>query len=75
MGNPSSKPIENIAHRFLTQTLKRIAAETERTADRVAARYRGLLDRKRYFRYNVEQGLQGVELEKCWWRDWLVSLQ
>ena len=63
-GNPGSTPIRDGAKDFLTQTLKDIATETGRTAAKSAARHRGLLDKKRYFRYNVEQGLQAVGLEE-----------
>ena len=63
-GNPGSAIVQDGAKEFLTQTLKEIATETERTAAKSSARHRGLLDRKRYFRYNVEQGLQDVGLEE-----------
>lgn len=63
-GNPGSAPVEEGAKDFLSKTLKDIATETERTATTSAARHRGLLDKKRYFRYNVEQGLQTVGLEE-----------
>jgi len=63
-GNPGSLPIKDGAGKFLIETLKGIATETERTATKSAARHRGLLDRKQYFRFNVEQGLQNVGLEE-----------
>ena len=45
-------------------TLKSIATESEITAADSLSQHRGLLDRERYFRYNVEQGLQGVGLQE-----------
>ena len=63
-GNPGSTVVQDGAKGFLTQTLKEIATETERTAAKSLARHRGLLDKMRYFRYNVEQGLQEVGLEE-----------
>lgn len=63
-GNPGSSPIKNDVKNFLTQTLKDIATETERTTAKSLARHRGLLDKRRYFRFNVEQGLQSIGLEE-----------
>ena len=61
-GNPGTTPIKNGLAGFLTDTLKDIATNTESIANEFAARNRGLLDTKRYFRYNVSQGLQSVGL-------------
>jgi predicted acylesterase/phospholipase RssA len=61
-GNPGLDTIKKGAKPFLIKTLKNIATETERTAEDFAKQHRGLLDEERYFRYNVEQGLQGVGL-------------
>jgi predicted acylesterase/phospholipase RssA len=63
-GVPGSVAIKDDAKGFLTKSLKEIATETQRTAEKFASRHRGLLDQKRYFRYNVEQGLQTVGLEE-----------
>ena len=63
-GNPGSAVVQDGAIKFLTQTLKGIVTETEHTAEKSLARHRGLLDKMRYFRYNVEQGLQDVGLEE-----------
>ena len=63
-GNPGSASVQEGAKDFLTKTLKDIATETERTAVNSESQYRGLLDQKRYFRFNVEQGLQAVGLEE-----------
>lgn len=50
--------------KFLAETLVSIATETEATAEKFAQRWRHHYDEKRYFRFNVEQGLQGVGLEE-----------
>ena len=63
-GNPGSKAFQDSAIKFATQDLKDITTETESTATRSLAQHRGLLVQKRYFRYNVEQGLQDVGLEE-----------
>lgn len=61
-GNPGKNPIEDTVWKFLSETLVEIATETERTAVRFAARWKGHLDNKRYFRFNVQQGLQHIGL-------------
>lgn len=61
-GNPGKKAIDDNLVKFLSETLVRIATETEETAKRFVGRWRQHYDSKRYFRFNVEQGLQGVGL-------------
>lgn len=61
-GNPGKKAIEDGTVRFLSKTLVGIATETEKTADRFIARWRQHFDERRYFRFNVHQGLQGIGL-------------
>lgn len=61
-GNPGRKAIEDRLFSFLSKTLVGIATETEDTETRFIARWREHLDQKRYFRLNVEQGLQDVGL-------------
>ncbi|RDW71025.1 hypothetical protein BP6252_07588 [Coleophoma cylindrospora] len=63
-GNPGKKPLENGAWKFLSKSLKEIVIETEKTAETFKARWRGPFDRKRYFRFNVEQGLQDIGLQE-----------
>ncbi len=63
-GNPGLEPIGNSGWKGLTDTMIKIATQTERTAEVFEARQRGLYDRKQYFHFNVEQGLQGVGLEE-----------
>lgn len=64
-GNPGKKAIEDNIIKLAAGTLKAIATETEKTAERFAARWRQHLDEKRYFRFNVHQGLQDVGLAEC----------
>ncbi|KAF2149315.1 phospholipase, patatin family protein [Myriangium duriaei CBS 260.36] len=61
-GNPGSQPFSNIMSEYLNKDLFDLVAETERTEKSCAARWAELLDDKRYFRFNVEQGLQDVGL-------------
>ncbi|KAK5301403.1 hypothetical protein LTR99_006370 [Exophiala xenobiotica] len=61
-GNPGKKAIEDELLKFLTKTLIQIARETEETAKRFVARWRQHYDQSKYFRLNVEQGLQDVGL-------------
>lgn len=63
-GHPGKKPIEDNAANFLARTLVDIATETESTADRFINLWRQQHEKKRYFRFNVHQGLQGVGLEE-----------
>lgn len=61
-GNPGKKAIEDNISKFLSKTLVAIVTETENTAKRSIARWRQFYDRGRYFRFNVDQGLQEVGL-------------
>jgi hypothetical protein len=63
-GNPGIKPIAEGALKFFSETLVYIATQTEATAKIFAERHRLLYESKRLFRFNVEQGLQGVGLEE-----------
>lgn len=63
-GNPGRKPIEDKVLRFFQETLVRISTETEYSAKKFIARWRGLYDEGRYFRFNVDQGLQDVILHE-----------
>ena len=63
-GNPGTKPIAEGAFKFFSETLVNIATQTEETAKVFIDRHRYLYERKRYFRFNVEQGLQSVGLEE-----------
>ena len=61
-GNPGRKAIEDNMLKFLSKTLVGLVTETERTEKRMIARWARLFAEKRYFRLNVEQGLQDVGL-------------
>ena len=63
-GNPGISPVEDSALKMFSGTLKGIATETERTAKRFAKMQQALEKQERYFRFNVEQGLQNVGLEE-----------
>jgi len=63
-GNPGRKPIAEGALKFFSETLVGIATQTEDTAKVFVERHRFLYEAKRYFRFNVQQGLQGVGLEE-----------
>jgi hypothetical protein len=61
-GHPGKKAIEDKMIKFLSKTLVAISTETERTADKFVSRWRHHFDKNRYFRFNVQQGLQDVGL-------------
>lgn len=61
-GNPGRRAIEDNLLKFLSKTLVEITTETEETAKKFLGRWREYYDQKRYFRLNVEQGLQNVGL-------------
>lgn len=61
-GNPGREAINDNAFKFLSKTLARMVTETEETEKRFIARWAKHFDEKRYFRFNVDQGLQGVGL-------------
>ncbi|KAH8645396.1 acyl transferase/acyl hydrolase/lysophospholipase [Xylariales sp. PMI_506] len=61
-GNPGRKAFEDSMAGFLTETLVKIATETENSEKRFVGRWAEHFDQKRYFRFNVEQGLQQIGL-------------
>ncbi|CAG8397747.1 unnamed protein product [Penicillium salamii] len=61
-GNPGKKAMEDNLLKFVSKTLPELATQTEQTEKRFIAKWRQHYDSKRYFRCNVEQGLQGVGL-------------
>lgn len=63
-GNPGKKAFEDSMAKFLSETVVQIATETENTERKFIARYAKQLDEKRYFRLNVEQGLQNIGLDE-----------
>ena len=65
-GNPGVKPLNEKSWKFLSETLVKIATDTEQKAAQFEHVHRTLLklSDKRYYRFNVEQGLQDVGLEE-----------
>lgn len=61
-GNPGKEPFENNMLKSLSKTLAGIATGTENTERKFIARWAQDFDQKRYFRFNVDQGLQEVGL-------------
>ncbi|XXH05415.1 hypothetical protein Hte_011841 [Hypoxylon texense] len=60
-GDPGKKPVGDDLKKVF-DTLKYIATETETTAAEFLSSWRAHYDQRRYFRFNVPQGLQGVGL-------------
>jgi predicted acylesterase/phospholipase RssA len=63
-GNPGIKAFEDSIFKFLGQTVVGIATETEETEKKFIARWRKHFDENRYFRFNVDQGLQSIGLDE-----------
>jgi hypothetical protein len=63
-GNPGKKAFEESMAGFLSETVVQIATETEKTEKKFVAKWAKHLDEKRYFRFNVDQGLQGIGLDE-----------
>jgi hypothetical protein len=61
-GHPSKKALEDNIVKFLSKSLVGIATETEEMERKFIARWAKHYDEKRYFRFNVNQGLQDVGL-------------
>ena len=61
-GNPGTISVADRVDEFISETLVRIATETEKTAALFIKRWSGHYDDGRFFRFNVEQGLQNVGL-------------
>jgi hypothetical protein len=61
-GHLGKKAIEDNVLKFLSGTLVDMASQTENTEKKFIAKWRQHFDEKRYFRFNVDQGLQDVGL-------------
>lgn len=61
-GNLGKRAIEDNIFKFLSKTLVDIATETEETEEKFIDRWAEHFEGKRYFRLNVEDGLQDVGL-------------
>lgn len=58
-GNPGINPVSDRAWKFVSESIVKVATETTETEEMFSSRWRGYLD-TRYFRFNVEQGLQNL---------------
>lgn len=63
-GDPGQKPLDDNIFQFMTKTLVRMATKPEGTERRFIARWTREFAEKRYFRFNVEHGLQDVRLNE-----------
>ncbi|KAF2223866.1 phospholipase, patatin family protein [Elsinoe ampelina] len=63
-GNPGKQAFRDGLLKFLTETMVQIATETDNTERKFIARWAKQYDERRYFRFNVEQGLQGISLDE-----------
>ncbi|PVH75932.1 FabD/lysophospholipase-like protein, partial [Cadophora sp. DSE1049] len=63
-GNPGIKAFQESLVEFLGQTVVSIATETEETQKRFIAKWRKHYGENRYFRFNVDQGLQSIGLDE-----------
>lgn len=63
-GNPGIQAFEESVFKFLGQTVVGIATETEETEKKFIAKWRKHFDENRYFRFNVDQGLQTIGLDE-----------
>ncbi|KAG9235350.1 acyl transferase/acyl hydrolase/lysophospholipase [Amylocarpus encephaloides] len=63
-GNPGIEGFKGSIFKFLSQTVVGIATETEETEKRFIVKWRKHFDENRYFRFNVDQGLQSVGLDE-----------
>ncbi|KAF4215069.1 hypothetical protein CNMCM8980_008758 [Aspergillus fumigatiaffinis] len=63
-GNPGKKAFEDGMIKFLSQTVVQIATETEATEKKFIERWAKHFDKNRYFRFNVDQGLQDIGLDE-----------
>jgi hypothetical protein len=59
-GHPGKKALEDSMLGFLSKTLDGIVTETEETKRKFVARWAKHLSEGRFFRFNVDQGLQNV---------------
>ncbi|KAJ5970810.1 FabD/lysophospholipase-like protein [Penicillium vulpinum] len=61
-GHPGKKAMEDNLFKFASKTLPALITQTEHTEKRFIAKWRQHYDNKRYFRFNVDQGLQDAGL-------------
>lgn len=63
-GNPGKKAFKNSVIKFLGETMVEIATETTNTEKKFIARWAKHFDERRYFRFDVDQGLQDIGLDE-----------
>jgi hypothetical protein len=63
-GNPGKKPFEDSIFKFLGKIVVQIATETENTEKKFITRWAKHSNKKGYFQFNVNQGLQEIGLEE-----------
>lgn len=63
-GSPGKKAFDDSMIKFLSQTVVDIATETENIEKKFIARWAKHFDENRYFRFNVDQGLQNIGLDE-----------
>lgn len=63
-GIPSKEAFEDSMVKFLSKIVVEIATETESMEKKFIARWAKHFDEKRYFRFNVDQGLQSIGLDE-----------
>jgi len=63
-GNPGNNSFEDSTIKFLHQAVVEITIETGNTENKFMARWAKNFDKRRYFRFNVEQGSQDIGLDK-----------
>jgi hypothetical protein len=61
-GHPGKRVNKDNIFKFFSRTLVGISTKTEETERKFITRWAGHFDEKRFFRFNVEQGLQDVGL-------------
>ncbi|KAF2501496.1 FabD/lysophospholipase-like protein [Lophium mytilinum] len=61
-GHPGTRSVSDKGLKNLVQTLQKEATETENTNQQFLGRWRDYVEKDRCFRFNVEHGLENVEL-------------
>ena len=63
-GHPGNKSVNDRVDKFLMETLRDIATETETTARKSENKWAQQMENETYFRFNVDHGLDDVGLEE-----------
>ncbi|KAI9688258.1 MAG: hypothetical protein M1822_001764 [Bathelium mastoideum] len=73
-GHPGKKALKKTVWGFLTKSLVGIATQTEETERKMIERWAQQYDEKRFFRFNVDQGLQDVDLAEYKKQGWMEEV-